>query len=612
MVKRKDCLLKCITCIAILISTIQFYHVKEVKAYGNVIYVNASGGANYRSIQEAINSAEPGDTIYVYPGTYNENLIINKTLTLQGYLSGDKIINGAEVGNVISVIDASYVNISDFIVQNPVGQDYKCIMLNNASYCSISNNLIRNGCDGFYLLSSHNNFIYKNTIERNDANGIYLSLSNSNKIYDNTIRDNEINGICVYLSSNNEIYRNTISGNKQYGLRFLPSSNNNIIYLNTFSSNSAANAQDTSTNFWDYNYKGNYWDDYNNYDNDKDGIGDVPYNIPGGNNKDNYPLGFFLSVKPLAVIVSVTPNPAVKGDEISFDGKGIDDGYIVNWEWSSSIDGLLSKQEDFTTSSLSIGSHTIRFRVQDNDGQWSDYASIVLTVTPPTTYEQNKPPTATIVQISPQEIEYGETVYMSGSGTDTDGHVVEYYWSSSIDGYLSDKQSFYISNLSIGEHEIYFKVKDNNNAWSSVATGIVKVNAPSQNNLPIADAGGPYEGYVNESILFNGSKSYDIDGYIVSYLWDFGDGKQGEGEVVEHKYLAPGTYVVNLTVIDNIGNEAVDTTYAIINESMESKEEGNKEDKIAVPGFELILFLISIIFATVLKIVIKRKDNLQS
>ena len=45
-----------------------------------------------------------------------------------------------------------------------------------------------------------------------------------------------------------------------------------------------------SSNYWDDGSEGNYWDDYVGSDSDGDGIGDTPYNIPSGNNKDRYPL----------------------------------------------------------------------------------------------------------------------------------------------------------------------------------------------------------------------------------------------------------------------------------------------------------------------------------
>jgi PKD repeat protein len=58
---------------------------------------------------------------------------------------------------------------------------------------------------------------------------------------------------------------------------------------------------------------------------------------------------------------------------------------------------------------------------------------------------------------------------------------------------------------------------------------------------------------INQLITFDASASYDPDGTIVSYQWKFGDTGTATGKIVTHKYTAPGTYQVNLTVTDNEG-----------------------------------------------------------
>ncbi|MFQ6054380.1 MAG: PKD domain-containing protein, partial [Methanosarcinales archaeon] len=56
---------------------------------------------------------------------------------------------------------------------------------------------------------------------------------------------------------------------------------------------------------------------------------------------------------------------------------------------------------------------------------------------------------------------------------------------------------------------------------------------------------------------FNGSGSYDPDGFIVNYEWDFGDNTTGTGIAPTHVYTAIGTYTVTLTVTDD--DNATDT-----------------------------------------------------
>jgi len=78
---------------------------------------------------------------------------------------------------------------------------------------------------------------------------------------------------------------------------------------------------------------------------------------------------------------------------------------------------------------------------------------------------------------------------------------------------------------------------------------------PAENKKPVADlsVGEPYQGYVNSEIPFDGSRSYDPDGNITEWYWDFGDNSNGIGKIVQHIYSKTGTYNVTLIVTDNKG-----------------------------------------------------------
>jgi len=73
--------------------------------------------------------------------------------------------------------------------------------------------------------------------------------------------------------------------------------------------------------------------------------------------------------------------------EVSFKGHGIDsDGTVTCYSWRSSLDGQLGTSSSFTTSGLSVGKHTIYFKVEDNEGLWSDEVTSTLTVDRPGPY----------------------------------------------------------------------------------------------------------------------------------------------------------------------------------------------------------------------------------
>jgi len=96
---------------------------------------------------------------------------------------------------------------------------------------------------------------------------------------------------------------------------------------------------------------------------------------------------------------------------------------------------------------------------------------------------------------------------------------------------------------------------------------------------PVADfTYSPYIPLVDEVITFDASSSYDLDGEIISYQWDFGDSYTGEGITTTHSYSSEGSYVVTLTVTDD--DEETDTAIETIG------IEGKKPVVVLVHGFQ--------------------------
>lgn len=93
---------------------------------------------------------------------------------------------------------------------------------------------------------------------------------------------------------------------------------------------------------------------------------------------------------PEAHITSISPTDVMEEEVVAFSGYGTDgDGEVVAYRWRSSIDGQLSTQPSFQSSSLSVGYHIIYFAVRDDSGEWSDEVDDTLRVrsveTAPTT-----------------------------------------------------------------------------------------------------------------------------------------------------------------------------------------------------------------------------------
>jgi len=77
------------------------------------------------------------------------------------------------------------------------------------------------------------------------------------------------------------------------------------------------------------------------------------------------------------------------------------------------------------------------------------------------------------------------------------------------------------------------------------------------NEYPVAGITGPVQAQRGGTVQFDGTSSYDPDGTIDFYRWDFGDGTTLNGPIVTHTYQVIGTYTVKLNVLDNKGDEAV-------------------------------------------------------
>jgi PGF-pre-PGF domain-containing protein len=173
---------------------------------------------------------------------------------------------------------------------------------NTTAYFIIRNCYVHDGKgnynDGIYFENVRNGGI-DGVKSENNWFGIYLSDSSGNAVENCTISNNFWQGIYLGNSSGNIIASSKIENNS-IGVMSVINSKTNSIYHNNFVNNEIQ-AYDEGANRWDNGYLsgGNYWSDYSSADSFKgenqnilgsDGIGDVPYNIIGGSNRDRYPL----------------------------------------------------------------------------------------------------------------------------------------------------------------------------------------------------------------------------------------------------------------------------------------------------------------------------------
>ena len=246
-------------------------------SFGKTIYVDDDGGADYTRIQDAIDNASDGDTVYVYNGTYFENVIVDKSIELIGE-DKNTTVDGDFKESVLN-IKADNVKINGFILKNTAKDEMYAGIEIHSDYNIISSNKIINTNRGIISHNSNENEISNNFITDVVA-GIHLDdFSCDNIVSDNLIDEFIYTGIEIqYYSINNIITRNIISNGDLF--LTLRNSNNNNIFLNSIIKNigrsimfidSSENNNISNNNFIDNEgmrvfihnnqniFNGNYW-----------------------------------------------------------------------------------------------------------------------------------------------------------------------------------------------------------------------------------------------------------------------------------------------------------------------------------------------------------------
>ena len=252
---------------------------------------------------------------------------------------------------------------------------------------------------------------------------------------------------------------------------------------------------------------------------------------------------------------------AIVGERVDFDGGASSDpdGSLIRFDWDFG-NGRSATGERRSIAYFAPGRYTVTLTVTDNSGQDNATASDTLTVT--VLDAENASPVAVVEPDRPAAI--GEPVAFSGAGSsDADGNILAYRWDFG-DGATGEGREVIHAYDRSGTYVARLTVIDSSGLANDGASAErrIRVNEP-----PVAVAG-PDQHVTASVVTFDGSGSFDPDGAIVSYDWDFGDGGTGTGERVGHAYANPGEYRVRLTVADDSGairNTAEDTMTVRVN-----------------------------------------------
>ncbi|MHA1545154.1 MAG: PKD domain-containing protein [Alphaproteobacteria bacterium] len=252
-------------------------------------------------------------------------------------------------------------------------------------------------------------------------------------------------------------------------------------------------------------------------------------------------LDFKVKARPMARTSG--PTIVAQGAPVRFDGSGSTTGAgwtISNYAWT-----FPQGPESGPVATHVFAGHgprMVRLEVRDSSGHPCDSAKAEFGVW------VNAAPVA---MLQPQaRVAVGESIIFDSTGSsDVDGDVLEFSWNFG-DGATATGPGPSHAYAVPGEYRVVLAVDDGAGVGNAVAreTIIVQVNAP-----PVARPGPDMTVTIGQKFRFNGAGSTDADGNILSYQWDFGNGRRGAGVAPIFAYAKTGQYRVRLTVADDAG-----------------------------------------------------------
>jgi parallel beta-helix repeat protein len=519
------------------------------------IRVDDDEGADYSNIQEAIDAAEVGDTIRVYDGTYYENIVMNKTVSLIGNGSTTTTIDGGGNGDVIQ-ITANWMNISGFNITNAGtgAGDYGIWIISSNN--SIFDNSFSFNRDGIHLngYGGQCNFnrLINNCFFKNGKNSISGSIAN-HTIFQNNLCDDPIG--MTFDASSYMIIINNIIENNNYGIKIFGSSagtcNSNLIENNSISS------KHIGISFWEAT---NITISNNSITTCTTGISGYLYFSAKicGNFIMNNSEGIKIQIAKYNLIVNNTIFQNTVGIIIqkwwtgdpSTDNTIYHNNIYNNTEYGINATDNAGYETDATNNWW--GDPSGPYHPSDNpDGKGDNVTDFVLFdpwISSPSDYFA---PEAIIDSVTPGLALEGEEIHFLGQGKAYNS-ITRYIWSSSINGelYNGSSPSFSLSYLSNGSHTIFLTVLDDFGVYSDEVSVAITANGRPVGEITVIS---PNPVKKNQIISFT-AEGRD-DGSIERYVWRSDlDGPlyNGSNTVFTLSSLSVGNHTIYLKVLDDL------------------------------------------------------------
>lgn len=273
--------------------------------------------------------------------------------------------------------------------------------------------------------------------------------------------------------------------------------------------------------------------------------------------------------------------PCVTAIHFTYTPENPDTSISINFVANTTGISAIMYVWDFGDGEYSSGSPSVYHRYKD-DGNYTVTLTIVdnnsnVYQCNKTIYVNNTPPVAdftwNIEMPNP-----GDVIRFIDLSHDPDGYIVSWHWNIS-DGSKTGMQNHSHVFIDVGVYNVTLTVVDNDGGVDVKTKQIeVKENMPPEAIFVVNSDFTK----VGKEITFTDA-SYDRDGYIVSWQWNFGDGTTSEKKVVNHSFAKPGIYNVTLTITDDDGASSHYTMKITVNGK-------------ATPDFTVIVAVIAILY----------------